>query len=52
VVSALTTVAYAAKFAVKRAPEGIDYSVMPLEGQDRGASMGAAGETALAVVPE
>lgn len=31
-VEALYTVAYAAKFAVKRAPDGIDYGVMPLEG--------------------
>ena len=31
-VEALYTVAYAAKFTVKRAPEGIDYGVMPLEG--------------------
>ncbi|MFI4984538.1 MAG: GyrI-like domain-containing protein [Solirubrobacterales bacterium] len=31
-IEALYTVAYTAKFAVKRAPEGIDYGVMPLEG--------------------
>ncbi len=31
-IEALYTVAYAAKFAVKRAPDGIDYGVMPLEG--------------------
>lgn len=31
-IEALYTVAYAAKFAIKRAPEGIDYGVMPLEG--------------------
>jgi hypothetical protein len=31
-VEALYAVAYAAKFAVKRALEGIDYGVMPLEG--------------------
>jgi hypothetical protein len=31
-VEALFTVAYVAKFAVKRAPEGIDFGVMPLEG--------------------
>ena len=31
-IEALYTVAYAAKFAIKRAPEGIDYRVMPLEG--------------------
>ena len=31
-VQSLYAVAYAAKFAVKRAPDGIDYGVMPLEG--------------------
>lgn len=31
-IEALFTVAYAAKFAVKRAPDGIDYGVPPLEG--------------------
>jgi hypothetical protein len=31
-IEALYTLAYTAKFAVKRAPEGIDYGVMPLEG--------------------
>lgn len=31
-VEALYAVSYAAKFAVKRAPDGIDYTVMPLEG--------------------
>jgi hypothetical protein len=31
-IEALYTVAYAAKFAVKRAQGGIDYGVMPLEG--------------------
>ena len=31
-VEALYAIAYAAKFAVKRAPDGIDYGVMPLEG--------------------
>jgi hypothetical protein len=31
-IEALYTVAYTAKFALKRAPEGIDYGVMPLEG--------------------
>jgi hypothetical protein len=31
-IEALYTVAYAAKFAVKRAPDGINYVVMPLEG--------------------
>ena len=31
-IEALYTVAYAAKFAVKRAPDGVDYGVMPLEG--------------------
>ncbi len=31
-IEALYAVAYAAKFAIKRAPEGIDYGVMPLEG--------------------
>jgi hypothetical protein len=31
-IEALYTVAYTAKFAIKRAPEGIDYRVMPLEG--------------------
>jgi hypothetical protein len=31
-VEALYAVAYAAKFAVKRAPDGIDFGVMPLEG--------------------
>jgi hypothetical protein len=31
-IEALFAVAYAAKVAVKRAPEGIDYGVMPLEG--------------------
>src|SRR5450631_2810796 len=31
-IEALYTVSYAAKFAIKRAPEGIDYRVMPLEG--------------------
>jgi hypothetical protein len=31
-IEALYTVAYAAKFTIKRAPEGIDYRVMPLEG--------------------
>jgi len=31
-IEALYTIAYTAKFAVKRAPEGIDYGVMPLEG--------------------
>ncbi len=31
-VEALYSVAYGAKFAVKRAPDGIDYVVMPLEG--------------------
>ena len=31
-VEALYAVSYAAKFAVKRAPDGIDYGVMPLEG--------------------
>lgn len=31
-IEALYTVAYAAKFAIKRAPNGIDYGVMPLEG--------------------
>ena len=31
-IEALYTIAYAAKFAVKRAAEGIDYGVMPLEG--------------------
>ncbi|MGZ4556484.1 MAG: GyrI-like domain-containing protein [Mycobacteriaceae bacterium] len=31
-VEALYAVAYAAKFAVKRAPDGIDYGGMPLEG--------------------
>jgi hypothetical protein len=31
-IEALYTVAYAAKFAVKRAPQGIAYGVMPLEG--------------------
>jgi hypothetical protein len=31
-IEALYTVAYAAKFAIKRAPQGIDYRVMPLEG--------------------
>lgn len=31
-IEALYTVAYAAKFAVKRGPEGIDYGVMPPEG--------------------
>jgi len=31
-IEALYTVAYTAKFDVKRAPDGIDYGVMPLEG--------------------
>jgi hypothetical protein len=31
-IEALYTVAYTAKFAIKRAPQGIDYRVMPLEG--------------------
>ena len=31
-IEALYTVAYTAKFAVKRAAAGIDYGVMPLEG--------------------
>lgn len=31
-IEALYTIAYTAKFAVKRAPEGIDWGVMPLEG--------------------
>jgi hypothetical protein len=31
-IEALYAVAYAVKFAVKRAPDGIDYGVMPLEG--------------------
>ncbi len=31
-IEALYTVAYAAKFAIKQAPDGIDYRVMPLEG--------------------
>jgi hypothetical protein len=31
-IEALFTIAYAARFAVKRAPDGIDYSVPPLEG--------------------
>ena len=31
-IEALYAVAYTAKFTVKRAPEGVDYGVMPLEG--------------------
>ena len=31
-IEALYTVAYTAKFDIKRAPDGIDYGVMPLEG--------------------
>lgn len=31
-VEALYTIAYTAKFAVKRGPQGIDFGVMPLEG--------------------
>jgi hypothetical protein len=31
-VEALYTIAYAAKFAIKRAPDGVDYGVLPLEG--------------------
>lgn len=31
-IEALYTIAYAAKFAVKRSPDGVDYGVMPLEG--------------------
>jgi hypothetical protein len=31
-IEALYTIAYAAKFAIKRAPGGVDYGVMPLEG--------------------
>ena len=31
-IQALYTVAYSAKFAVKREPDGIDFGVMPLEG--------------------
>jgi hypothetical protein len=31
-VQALYAVAYAARFALKRAPDGLDYGVMPLEG--------------------
>ncbi|MGA2470913.1 MAG: GyrI-like domain-containing protein [Solirubrobacteraceae bacterium] len=31
-VEALYAVAYAAKFAIKRAPDGVDYGVLPLEG--------------------
>ena len=31
-VAALFSVSYAAKFAVKKGPEGTDYAVMPLEG--------------------
>ena len=31
-VEALFAVSYAAKFAVKRAPTGVDFAVMPLEG--------------------
>ena len=31
-IEALYTIAYTAKFAIKRTPEGIDYGVMPLEG--------------------
>jgi hypothetical protein len=32
-IGALYTVAYTAKFAIKRAPGGVDYAVMPLEGR-------------------
>src|ERR1035441_1778222 len=31
-VGALYSIAYAAKFAIKRAPDGVDYGVLPLEG--------------------
>jgi hypothetical protein len=31
-IESLYAVAYTAKFAIKRAPEGVDYGVMPLEG--------------------
>ncbi len=31
-VQALFSVAYTARFALKRAPDGLDYGVMPLEG--------------------
>jgi hypothetical protein len=31
-IEALYTISYSAKFAVKRAPDGVDFAVMPLEG--------------------
>jgi hypothetical protein len=40
-IEALYTIAYTAKFALKRAPDGIDYGVMPLEGLWWAADMAA-----------
>jgi hypothetical protein len=40
-IEALYTIAYSAKFALKRSPDGVDYSVMPLEGLWWAADMAA-----------